>query len=220
MRPLVLWGGTGQAIVLGDFAADLGCEVVAVIDRDSGLDSPFEGVPVFCETESLMDYLWHAGKADACFAVAIGGSGGQDRCRLSAVLKDLGLAPLAAVHKRAWIAGSAVAGEGVQVMANASVGTRARLGRQVIVNTAAVIDHECELGDGVHIGPGAVLAGLVGVGDYSFIGAGAVILPRVRIGRNSIIGAGTVVTKDIPDNVVCAGVPARILRANMVDGNE
>jgi UDP-2-acetamido-3-amino-2,3-dideoxy-glucuronate N-acetyltransferase len=43
------------------------------------------------------------------------------------------------------------------------------------------------------------------------IGAGSVILP-VTIGRNSLIGAGSVVTKDIPDNVLAQGNPAKIIR--------
>lgn len=45
----------------------------------------------------------------------------------------------------------------------------------------------------------------------SSIGAGSVILP-VTIGNNSMIGAGSVVTKDIPDNVLAQGNPAKIIR--------
>jgi len=45
-----------------------------------------------------------------------------------------------------------------------------------------------------------------------FVGVNAVILPNVTIGENSIIGAGAVVTKDVPANVVVAGVPARIIK--------
>ncbi len=44
------------------------------------------------------------------------------------------------------------------------------------------------------------------------IGTGSTVLCGVTIGENSIIGAGSVVTKNIPANVVAAGVPARILR--------
>ncbi|MEO0288838.1 MAG: acyltransferase [candidate division WOR-3 bacterium] len=44
------------------------------------------------------------------------------------------------------------------------------------------------------------------------IGTNAVILSNVTIGENSIIGAGSVVTKDIPDNVIAAGNPCRVLR--------
>jgi serine O-acetyltransferase len=44
---------------------------------------------------------------------------------------------------------------------------------------------------------------------------GAKILGPVRIGNNVIIGANAVVVKDVPDNCVVAGVPARIIRENM-----
>lgn len=45
------------------------------------------------------------------------------------------------------------------------------------------------------------------------IGSNATILCGITIGANSIIGAGSVVTKDIPDNVIAAGNPARVIRA-------
>jgi len=45
-----------------------------------------------------------------------------------------------------------------------------------------------------------------------WIGANAIILPGVTIGNNSVIGAGSVVTKSIPDRVVAAGNPAKVLK--------
>lgn len=45
-----------------------------------------------------------------------------------------------------------------------------------------------------------------------WIGANAILLPGIVIGRNSVVGAGSVVTKSIPDGVVAAGNPARIIK--------
>lgn len=47
----------------------------------------------------------------------------------------------------------------------------------------------------------------------AWIGAGATILPGVTIGENSIVAAGAVVNKDVPDNTVVGGIPARHIKA-------
>lgn len=46
----------------------------------------------------------------------------------------------------------------------------------------------------------------------AWIGAAATVLPGITIGRNAIVGAGSIVTKDVPDNTIVAGNPARIIR--------
>jgi acetyltransferase-like isoleucine patch superfamily enzyme len=99
-------------------------------------------------------------------------------------------------------------------MAHSFLGAKAVIGDSCILNTRASVDHESILGNGVHIGPGAVLCGLVQVDDFSFIGAGATVLPRIKIGKNCIIGAGAIVTKDIMDNEIVIGNPARFSKNN------
>lgn len=53
----------------------------------------------------------------------------------------------------------------------------------------------------------------VTIGDDCWIGGGAIILAGVTIGKNSVVGAGSVVTKDIPDGVVAAGNPCRVIKS-------
>lgn len=59
---------------------------------------------------------------------------------------------------------------------------------------------------------GVEIAKPIKVGNNVWIGSGSKVLAGVSIGDNSVIGAGSVVTKDIPANVVAAGVPCRVLR--------
>ena len=47
----------------------------------------------------------------------------------------------------------------------------------------------------------------------AWIGAGVTILPGVTIGENAVVAAGAVVTKDVPDNTIVAGVPAKIIKS-------
>ena len=54
--------------------------------------------------------------------------------------------------------------------------------------------------------------GRIVIGDNVFIGADAIVLPNVKIGSNVIVGAGSIVTKDIPDNSVVAGCPAKVIK--------
>lgn len=53
--------------------------------------------------------------------------------------------------------------------------------------------------------------GKIVLDDNCYIGQGAIILPDVIVGKNSVVGAGSVVTKNVPDNSVVGGVPARFI---------
>ena len=65
---------------------------------------------------------------------------------------------------------------------------------------------------------GNALPAAVHIGDNVWIGGAVSILPGVTIGNNVVIGAASVVTKDVPDNAVVAGNPAKIIR--ILDCNE
>ena len=54
--------------------------------------------------------------------------------------------------------------------------------------------------------------GKIKVGDNVHIGINSIIMPNVNIGNNCVIGCGAVVTRDIPDNSIAVGVPARVIK--------
>jgi acetyltransferase-like isoleucine patch superfamily enzyme len=55
--------------------------------------------------------------------------------------------------------------------------------------------------------------GKIHVGNNVHIGTNALIMPGVTIGNNCIIGCGAIVTKDVPDNSIAVGVPARVIES-------
>lgn len=55
------------------------------------------------------------------------------------------------------------------------------------------------------------------IGDHCWLGGNVTVMPGVTIGDHTVIGAGSVVTKDIPDHVVAAGNPCRVLRPSTED---
>lgn len=124
---------------------------------------------------------------------------------------------------------------GVQPPFYCDYGTHIELGTRVFFNFDCVVLDVCRvrIGDHTMFGPAVqiyaathpfdpvlrrrVEAGRpVTIGDDVWVGGGAIILPGVTIGSRTVIGAGSVVTRDIPDDVVAAGNPCRVLRS--IDG--
>ncbi len=81
------------------------------------------------------------------------------------------------------------------------------IGNDVTLSNCRILLHDASIVRDLHCSR----IGKVTIGDKVFIGAEAIVLPNVKIGNKVIIGAGTVVTKDIPDNSVAVGNPARII---------
>jgi maltose O-acetyltransferase len=110
-------------------------------------------------------------------------------------------------------------------------GSNIELGERVFFNFNCVVLDVCRvsIGDYTMFGPAVqILTPLhplnaalrrsqeygkpVEIGSDVWVGGGALILPGVRIGSRTVIGAGSVVTRDIPQGVLAAGNPCRVLR--------
>jgi sugar O-acyltransferase (sialic acid O-acetyltransferase NeuD family) len=118
------------------------------------------------------------------------------------------------VHPSAIVDDSVKIGEGTVVFHRVVIQADAQIGKHVIINTSASVDHDCIIEDFVHIAPNVALCGNVRIGEGTLIGAGSVVAPNLSIGRNCMIAAGSVVTRNIADNCIVRGNPARIVKIN------
>lgn len=91
-------------------------------------------------------------------------------------------------------------------VAKVTIGDNCQLAPNVAIYTAGHPVHPDTRNSGYEYGIS------VTIGDNVWIGGNSVICPGVRIGSNTVIGAGSVVTKDIPDWVIAAGNPCRVIR--------
>lgn len=207
---IVIWGTGGHARVVADVVVCQATYTIAgFLDDLNPIDRrlSFNSAPVLGGREQLRNLA-----ASNVKHVIIGIGNCQSRLEIAEITRYHGLNLATVIHPQAIIAKDVYVGNGSLIVAGAIINSGAEIGSNVIVNTAASVDHDCRIEDGAHICPGVRLAGNVVVGQAAWIGIGAVVIEGVRIGARSVIGAGSVVLRDIPDNTVAYGVPARVAR--------
>ena len=196
-------GYSGHALVVLDILLSNQYEIAGYCEKESKKSNPYNISYLGWEAEQGTLKLL---KSVDCFI----GIGRNDiRARIFEYLLNVGISLPAVAHKSAIVSPLAQLQQATVVMPGAIINSQARIGNAVICNSACVIEHECELDDYVHVAPGAVLAGNVKVKSMSFIGANAVVREGVTIGSNVTIGAGAVVVRDVKDNSVVFGNPAK-----------
>lgn len=106
------------------------------------------------------------------------------------------------------------------IMMGAVINIGAHIGSESMIDMNAVLGARAHVGNRCHIGAGSVLAGVleppsatpVIIEDDVMIGANCVILEGVKVGKGAVVAAGSVVTKDVPENSVVAGIPAKVIK--------
>lgn len=136
------------------------------------------------------------------------------RYKLAKLLDEVKIKSITLEHPSFQRAINTTIKEGTVVMANTAINTESIVGKHCIINTGATIDHDNIICDFSNISPGCHLGGNVRIGSKTMLGIGVNVLPGISIGKNTIIGAGSTVIKDIPDNVMAFGTPAKIIRDN------
>ncbi len=144
----------------------------------------------------------------------------ENDCRNSAIpLLDLKDIP-ARIEPGAIIRDQVEIGPNAVIMMGAIINIGAVIGEGTMIDMGAVLGGRATVGKNCHIGAGTVLAGTIEpasatpviVEDGVMIGANAVVLEGVHIGKNAVVAAGAIVTEDVPDNMVVAGCPAKIIK--------
>lgn len=179
--------------LLGHLDDDPGAQDAALV-RDAGR-------PVLGGVDHLL--------ADPGPSYVIGIGSGAARRSIDRRLSEAGASAATLVHPAATVGARCRLGEGVVVCAGAHITTNVTVGRHVHVNLGSTVGHDATLGDYVTLNPLVAVSGHVTIGEGTMLGTHSAVLQGITVGARSVVGAAACVVKDVADDVVVKGVPAR-----------
>ena len=200
---IIVVGYSGHSYVLIDSLIHLGYTILGYADVEIKKYNPYKLKYLGNENDPNFKYL---GK-NYSYAVAIGNN--ALRTSIAKFLRSKSCKLINVIHSDSSISNNVFLGSGIFIARNVSINPLTKIEDDVIINTSVTIDHECSIGNGSNISPGAVLSGNVKVGKKTFIGANCVIKQGVIVGDDVIIGAGSVVLKNVSNNQIIYGNPAK-----------
>lgn len=168
--------------------------------------------PNVSEINGFKVVSWNDRKANAKVTIAVGEP--EIRANLAKKCESSGLSLASIISPKAFISSSAFIDDGVIVGPFASVQAQAYLASNVAINTQAIIGHHVSVMSSTVISSQANLGGASKIGEKCYIGMGALVKEKVCIGSQSILGMGSVAYKNIPDEIIAIGNPARPVKKN------
>ena len=139
---------------------------------------------------------------------------GEPRIRKIIADKLEGKVPLATlIHPTVEVPDNATIGAGCIVYRDCYIGPNAKIGSDVLLIRCAIA-HDCVVGDHCVFSSGATLSGHDVVGELTYVALGAIVKEGISIGSRSIVGMGSAVFRDVPDDMIVLGNPARAMRKN------
>jgi len=210
-KKIVLIGGGGHCKVVISILKKLdNFEIVGIVDNYKE-DSSISGIKITGTDNDLKDIY----KNGTQYALITVGSvkDNTKRYKLFNMAKEIDFKFPVIISHEAVVDESVKIEEGSVIMPGSIINIDSFIGKNCIINTGSIIEHDCKIGNHCHLSPGVHISGAVNIGELSFIGIGATIIQGIKIGKNVTIGAGSVAIKDIPDNVIAVGNPAKIIKS-------
>jgi sugar O-acyltransferase (sialic acid O-acetyltransferase NeuD family) len=209
LRPLVIFGAGGHAVSVANVALSAGYNVKHFVDKKKiGLN--LLGLSIIGNITDIDDLDIY------CFGIAVGDNAVRERIynELKAKYSNLKFPPL--IHSSATVSSFTTIEEGTVVMPKAVIGPNSKVGKFCLLNTQSSIDHDCVMLDFSSLAPAAVTGGTVQIGLRSAVSIGAKINHGLKIGDDSVVGANSYLNKDLPNNLVAYGTPAKHVRTRKI----
>lgn len=202
-KKVVIIGAGGHAKVIADIILKSGDKVIGFLDDNQKIGTQVLDYKVIGNINDIANI-----NKNYYYVIGIGDS----KSRYEIYNKYRNIKYYTAVHPSAVIAKDVIIGTGTVIMANAVINNCTCIGDFCIINTACVIEHNSIIGNFVHISPTSTLSGTVKVCDFVHIGTGTKVKNNININKKCIIGVGSVIIKDIDEEGIYVGVPAKKIK--------
>lgn len=209
MKSVIIGAGTYGKVYL-TYLQDAGIEIVGFLDDDKSLQgTSIRNIPVLGGTE-LLSSLKDTHRVEAVYC-PIGNN--KLRVKFLEKAKSFGYKTPNYIHPSVIISPNVSIGEGVYILLGSHIMPYVTIEDYVMISMGVNIAHHSILSKGTFLSTGVNFGASIHAKKYSYIGISSTIMTGIKVlGTNCLIGAGAVVIKDVPDNAVMAGVPAKVLR--------
>lgn len=173
-----------------------------------------EGVKSFGKTVKFSTILAELKNSQKQYEGIVAVGEPKDRELLTQRFADAGISITNIIDRTARISPTVKLGTGVIICEYVSIHAFADVGSGVLIQPGAIIGHDIIIGDYSVMGTYCAPGGECIFGKKSYVGMNATIKEKLTVGNNAIIGMGAVVFRDVEENTVVVGNPARVTKSN------
>jgi sugar O-acyltransferase (sialic acid O-acetyltransferase NeuD family) len=207
---VLIGGGLHSNVCIDIIEKESKYKIIGIIDSVADIGTEMFGYPVIGRQEEIIELK---AKYDIKGGlIAIGDNYARCFVRDFIVSKLPDFDFVNAIHPTVPIGRNVKIGVGNVIMAGVIINPDSEIEDFCILNTGAQLEHNCFMGSFSHLSAGSITGGKVRIGRFSAITLNVTIIDRLNIGENTVVGSGSVVLKDLPDNVLAYGNPAKIIR--------
>lgn len=208
MKSAIIGAGKYGEVYL-TYLKEAGIDVVGFLEDDTTISNYVGGLPVLGTTDCLPELKEKYG-VEAIYCPL-----GNNRIRVKFLqqAKELGYHIPNYIHPSVILSPHAKLGNGIYILLGSHIMPFTEIEDYVMISMNVNVAHHNILRKGTFLSTGCNFGASIIAEENTYCGIGSTIMTGLhRLGKNCIIGAGAVVIRDVPDNAVMAGVPAKIIK--------
>lgn len=209
MKSVIIGAGTYGEVYLA-YLQEAGINIVGFLDDDPKyVDQEVRGIPVLGKISKLETLK----ETDGVEAVYCPLGNNKLRVKFLTYARELGYETPNYIHPSVLISPNVKIGNGVYILLGTTIMPYADIKDFVMISMGVHLAHHTILDEGVFLSTGCNFGASIHAHKYAYCGISSTIMTGLHdLGEDCLIGAGAVVIKDVPDNAIMAGVPAKLLR--------